>query len=112
MVRIHAAALPWAWAQISSGGNNGAAASDTRALLPLLCTPQHDASRTSLAHMSMQLFTGVRGIGVLGSSFAGSCIVPTPGGSQEPKMYGYPMVIPAAISPTPTRMISHRGGGS
>jgi hypothetical protein len=39
-------------------------------------------------------------------------IVPTPGRSQEPKMYGYPMVTPAAISPTPTRMISHLGGGS
>ena len=46
------------------------------------------------------------------SSDAGSCIVPTPGRSQEPKMYGYPMVTAAAISPTPTRMISHRGGGS
>src|SRR5215210_3410426 len=28
MVRIHAAALPWAWAQISSGGNGVSAASD------------------------------------------------------------------------------------
>src|SRR5919112_3088618 len=54
MVRIHAAALPWAWAQISSGVNICAsAASDTRALLPLQCTHQHDASRTSLAHMLM-----------------------------------------------------------
>src|SRR5215212_2376430 len=49
---------------------------------------------------------------VLRSSDAGSCIVPMPGRSQEPKMYGYPMVIPAEISPTATRMISHLGGGS
>src|SRR5829696_9052535 len=69
MVRIHAAALLWAWAQISSGGNSGASAgSDTRALLTLLCTHEHDASRTSLAHLLMPLFTGVRGIGILGSS--------------------------------------------
>src|SRR5215218_11039704 len=68
MVRIHAAALLWAWAQISSGGNCGASAgSDTRALLTLLCTHEHDASRTSLAHLLMPLFTGVRGIGILGS---------------------------------------------
>src|SRR5215211_373525 len=54
MVRIQAAALLWAWAQISSGGNSGAsAASDTRGLLTLLCTHQHDASRTSLAHMRL-----------------------------------------------------------
>src|SRR5215212_10002232 len=54
MVRIHAAALLWAWAQISSGGNSGASAgSDTRALLTLLCTHEHDASRTSLAHLLM-----------------------------------------------------------
>jgi hypothetical protein len=58
------------------------------------------------------LFTQVRGIVVLRSSDAGSCIVPMPGRSQEPKMYGYPMVIPAEISPTATRMISHLGGGS
>src|SRR5215218_2457793 len=79
MVRIHAAALPWAWAQISSGGNNGASAvSDTRALLPLLCTPQHDASRTSLAHMSMPLFSGVRGIRILRSSLPPSNAQATP----------------------------------
>src|SRR5215207_7866191 len=54
MVRIQAAALVWAWSQISSGGHSGAsAASDTRALLPLLCTHQHDASRPSLAHLLM-----------------------------------------------------------
>src|SRR5215208_1766281 len=77
MVRIHAAALLWAWAQISSGGNSGASAgSDTRALLTLLCTHEHDASRTSLAHLLMPLFTGVRGIGILGSSLAGSWIKP------------------------------------
>src|SRR5215213_9461731 len=58
------------------------------------------------------LFTQVRGMVVLRSSDAGSCIVPMPGRSQEPKMYGYPMVIPAEISPTATRMISHLGGGS
>ena len=44
-------------------------------------------------------------------AYAGTCIVPTPGRSQEPKTYGYPMVAAAAISPTPTRMISHLGGG-
>src|SRR5215217_5285083 len=53
MVRIHAAALLWAWAQISSGGNGASAGSDTRALLTLLCTHEHDASRTSLAHLLM-----------------------------------------------------------
>src|SRR5215217_204711 len=54
MVRIHAAALLWARAQISSGGNSGASAgSDTRALLTLLCTHEHDASRTNLAHLLM-----------------------------------------------------------
>src|SRR5215218_3971587 len=54
MVRIQAAALLWAWAQISSGGNSGAsAASDTRALLTLQCKHQHDASRTGLAHKLM-----------------------------------------------------------
>jgi hypothetical protein len=58
------------------------------------------------------LFTQVRGMVFLRSSDAGSCIVPMPGRSQEPKMYGYPMVIPAEISPTATRMISHLGGGS
>src|SRR5215208_34616 len=53
--------------------NNGASvASDTRALLPLQCTPEHDASRTSLAHMSMPLFTEVRGTGVLRSSLPAS----------------------------------------
>src|SRR5215212_10116421 len=42
MVRTHAAALLWAWAQISSGGNSGAwAASDTEALLPLLLGAVH-----------------------------------------------------------------------
>src|SRR5829696_8963357 len=68
MVRIHAAALLWAWAQISSGGNGVSAASDTRGLLTLLCTHEHDASRTSLAHIRLPLFTGVRGIGILRSS--------------------------------------------
>src|SRR5215208_3939484 len=83
MVRIHAAALLWAWAQISSGGNSGASAgSDTRALLTLLCTHEHDASRTSLAHLLMPLFTVVRGIGILGSSDAGSCIDPSPRGAR------------------------------
>src|ERR671916_3319703 len=86
MVRIHAAALLWAWAQISSGGNSGASAgSDTRALLTLLCTHEHDASRTSLAHLLMPLFTGVRGrrilrtTSALGGSprFAGSDPVPS-----------------------------------
>jgi hypothetical protein len=68
MVRIQAAALHWGWAQISSGGNSGASASsDTRALLPLLCTHQHDDSRTSLAHMLMPLFTQVRGRKILRS---------------------------------------------
>src|SRR5215212_5298520 len=78
MVRIHAAALLWAWAQISSGGNSGAsAASDTRALLTLLCTHEHDASRTSLAHLlSCPLFTGVRGRLILGSPDAAACIAP------------------------------------
>src|SRR5215210_104570 len=72
MVRIQAAALLWAWAQISSGGNSGAsAASDTSTLLPLLCTHQHDASRTSLAHMLMPLFTGVRGRRILRTSPCG-----------------------------------------
>src|ERR671921_1491553 len=66
MVRIHAAALLWAGAQISSGGNS--AASDTRTLLPLLGTHQHDASRTSLAHIPMPLFTGVRGSPILRTS--------------------------------------------
>src|SRR5215208_3582243 len=70
MVRIHAAALLWAWAQISSGGNGASAGSDTRALLILLCTHEHDASRTSLAHLLMPfllmpLFTGVRGRRIL-----------------------------------------------
>src|ERR671912_902706 len=66
MVRIQAAALLWSWAQISSGGNSGAsAASDTRGLLTLLCTHQHDASRTSLAHMRLPLFTRVRGREIL-----------------------------------------------
>src|SRR5215216_4497488 len=35
MVRIHAAALPWAWVQISSWGNGVLAVSDTMALLSL-----------------------------------------------------------------------------
>src|SRR5215217_2895514 len=75
MVRIQAAALVWAWSQISSGGNSGAsAASNTRALLTLLCTHQHDASRTSLAHMLMPLFTGVRGREILGSPYTRTCI--------------------------------------
>src|SRR5215213_8711225 len=65
IVRIHAAALLWAWAQISSGGNGASAGSDTRALLTLLCTHEHDASRTSLAHLLMPLFIGVRGRRIL-----------------------------------------------
>jgi hypothetical protein len=55
MVKIHAAALPWVWAQTSSGGNGAWAASDIGPLLPTASrrTPaygRHCTSGYMMAH--------------------------------------------------------------